>query len=391
MANYKVYENMLLRRVLDQALAMNERTAQAVNNGLEWLFDRENLIRSGLTGFETIYQGNPMSVRHYNLADVDEIELPDGSNMPVERDKHPVPLVLVPPLGVGSECFDLMPQRSLVRYMTARGFNLYVIDWGRPELEHAHMALTDYADRMFGEALAVIRKHSGSSVVSLMGYCMGGLLCLLHQGLEQDPGVRNIVTVASPIDMRGAGIVAGIGGVLNTPMKMLRQVTKWRLHQVDPAKISSSPRLTTFIFKMTNPVGSVTTYWDLVTHLWDREFVESHSTTSKYLNNMLRYPGGVLQDMAVHALVDNKLAKGKFDVGDRLADLSKIESSLLVFAGDSDHLVSTNVARKSIDVVASKDTAFHIAPGGHMGVVFGKPAVNEVWERTAQWLSSRSQ
>jgi polyhydroxyalkanoate synthase len=54
---------------------------------------------------------------------------------------------------------------------------------------------------------------------------------------------------------------------------------------------------------LTDPVGSVTTYWDLITNLWDREFVESHSTTSNYLNNMLSYPAGVLQDFLVKVAV----------------------------------------------------------------------------------------
>ena len=76
-------------------------------------------------------------------------------------------------------------------------------------------------------------------------------------------------------------------------------------------------RLTTLVFKMTDPVGSVTTYWDLVTRLWDREFVESHSTTSDYLNNMLMYPGGVLKDMAVKVVLDSQLAKGRVEVGDQ--------------------------------------------------------------------------
>ena len=28
--------------------------------------------------------------------------------------------------------YDLFPQRSLVRYLRARGFELYMVDWGRP-------------------------------------------------------------------------------------------------------------------------------------------------------------------------------------------------------------------------------------------------------------------
>ena len=57
----------------------------------------------------------------------------------------------------------------------------------------------------------------GTGVVGVMGWCMGGLLCLMHQGLEQDPHIRNIITVASPIDMHGAGLLGGVGKAVNGP------------------------------------------------------------------------------------------------------------------------------------------------------------------------------
>ena len=52
-----------------------------------------------------------------------------------------------------------------------------------------------------------------------------------------------------------------------------------------PASPNPFRGATTLVFKMTDPVSSVTTYWDLLTRLWDREFVESHSTTSDYLKD----------------------------------------------------------------------------------------------------------
>ena len=124
-----------------------------------------------------------------------------------------MPLVLVPPLGVTTETFDLMPQRSMVRFMAANGFKTYLVDWGKPKKEHAHLNLKDYSYTMLGTALEKIRAHSGSQDLSLMGWCMGGLLCLLHQGQVQDPAIRNIITVASPIDLEsGRGVIAGRGG-----------------------------------------------------------------------------------------------------------------------------------------------------------------------------------
>jgi len=257
---------------------------------------------------------------------------------------------------VTTETFDLMPQRSLVRYMAASGFKTYLVDWGKPKKEHAHLGLKDYSYTMLGTALEKIRQHSGSRELSLMGWCMGGLLCLLHQGQVRDPAIRNIVTVASPIDMEsGRGVVAGVSGAaqsLNGAAQLVSNYTNLRLKTLDPARLALPPWATTLVFKMTDPVGSVTTYWDLMTRLSDREFVKSHSTTGDYLNHMLLYPGGVLKDMAVAVVAENQLAKGRVDVGGNVARLDAIESSLLVFAGKTDILVPPEIAEGIIDIVA---------------------------------------
>jgi polyhydroxyalkanoate synthase len=381
----------LLQRALDQGLELNERAAASAVNGFDWLFRRKHLVKSGQTEFVLIHDGDLMSVRFYSLDGEEAIALADGTSLPIQRNQHAVPLVLVPPLGVTTETFDLMPNRSLVRYMAARGFKTYLICWGKPGRRHAQLDMQDYADRMMAEALAAVRKHSGADEVSLMGWCMGGLLALLHAGLPRKRAIRNMVTVASPIDMRGGGLVAGVAQVINTPAKLIRKYTDLRMNALNPAVFHAPGWVTTLAFKLTDPIGSVTTYWDLVTKLWDREFVESHTTTSDYLNNMLSYPAGVVGDMLVKVAIDNKLASGEIELGKKLSRFRSIRAAILVFAGDRDVLVSPSTAQGILDLVGSKDKCFEVAPGGHMGVILGATAQRAVWEKSADWLAQRSQ
>lgn len=383
--------NPLFRRVLNVGLSANSRLASAADNAFDWLFLRETLVQSGLTSHEVILEADPMSLRYYPPPAEQFIELADNERVRVEHQRHPVPLVLVPPLGVTTESFDLMPHRSLARYMAARGFHVYLIDWGKPQRRHAQLGMQDYAQHLMSDALAEVRRHSGSEDITLMGWCMGGLLSLVYMGLTQDKHIRNLITVASPINMRGGGIVAKAATAMNAPAQLVRKFSGWRLHNLNPSRLHSPGWMTTLSFKLTDPIGSVTTYWDLLTKLWDRDFVESHSTTADYLNNMLDYPGGVIQDMMVKMAIDNQMATGRIEIRDAVADLTTITANLLVFAGKTDVLVPEGIASRIIELVASKDKQFHVAPGGHMGVILGSKAVKSVWEPTVQWLSSRSQ
>ena len=386
--------NRITEIVRDQGLALNRRVSHAAANGVDWLFKRDTLIKSGRTWYELVHDSDLMTVRYYDLPEDDEIELVDGSKKPIQREQHAVPLVLVPPLGVTTETFDLMPQRSLVRFLVASGFKVYLVDWGKPRKEHGRLGLEDYSHTMMGLALDKIRRHSASQDLSMMGWCMGGLLCLLYQGLAKDKHIRNIITVASPIDLEsGSGVVANLAGAaqaLNGPAQLVGSYTNFRLTTLDPKRLSLPPWATTLVFKMTDPVGAVTTYWDLMTRLSDRQFVESYSTTADYLNNMLLYPGGVLQDMAVRVVGDNQLATGRVEVGGKVAELDSIECNFLAFAGETDILVPPEIAEKIVEIVASKDKEFRVAHGGHMGVIIGSKAQKAVWAESVEWLAERS-
>jgi len=386
--------NKLTEIAIKQGLALNRSLAGTAANSFDWLFKHDTLIKSGRTWYELVHDGDLMALRYYDLPEDDEIELVDGSRMPIQRKQHAVPLVLVPPIGVTTETFDLMPQRSLVRYLVASGFKVYLVDWGKPKKEHSHLGLKDYSYTMLGTALEKVRQHSGSRDLSMMGWCLGGLFCLLYQGQTLDKHMRNIITVASPIDLAsGSNMMAGVVGAaqsLSGPAQLVSNYLNLHFHTLDPARLSLPPWLTTLVFKMTDPISSVTTYWDLITRLSDREFVESHTTTSDYLNNMLMYPGGVIKDMASTVVGGNQLTKGKVTVGDHTAKINAIKSNFLAFAGETDILVPPDIAKQSIDIIASKDKEFRIAPGGHMGVIIGSKAQNAVWAESVEWLAKRS-
>lgn len=371
-------------------LKANNSLVEAANNAFDWVFLRESLVKSGKTPYREIYQQGPMTLRFYPRPRATVIDFGKDETLPVQQRARQVPIILVPPLGVTTEAFDLMPTRSLARFFSAAGYATYLVDWGKPGSEDAHLGLTDYADDMLGKAIAKAREHSGSQEVTLMGWCMGGLLSLLQAGFTGDKQIKNIVLVASPINLRGSGIVARSASVLNMPAKLVRKYSSLRLHMVESSRFAMPDWATTIAFKLTDPIGSVSTYWDLLTRLWDREFVENHSTTSDYLNNMLLYPGGVVQDMMVSAAIDNQFAKGNITLRGREADLTGITANLRVFAGKTDALVAPDVAQHILDVVSSEDKEFDVVPGGHMGVILGSGALENVWRPVAEWLATRS-
>ena len=57
---------------------------------------------------------------------------------------YPVPLLLVFALINRPAIFDLRPGHSLIEYLLAEGFDVFLLDWGEPDEEDAEMGLDDY-------------------------------------------------------------------------------------------------------------------------------------------------------------------------------------------------------------------------------------------------------
>ncbi len=104
------------------------------------------------------------------------------------------PVLFVPSLVNRAYVLDLLPDRSLVRWLAAYGVRPLVLDWGWPGAADRSLALTDLITGRLERALAAV----GSPVV-LAGYCMGGLLALAA-ALRRPDLVDALALLATPWD-----------------------------------------------------------------------------------------------------------------------------------------------------------------------------------------------
>lgn len=381
---------MVLNRLVKMSSFVGERGLQWVSNAVETTLFAENFDISEQTPYEVVYRGGLMTLRYYPPLDETEIAV-GGETLPVATQQHAVPILLVPPLAADPLNFDLLPNRSLVRFLLAKGFKVYLVDFGSPKSRHADYGLADYATRMLPDAIAALRAHHGARALSLVGYCMGGLFALVYQGWAKDADVRNIVTIASPIDSRAVGTAGWLVQAMQVPTRLIRRLTPFRIDNIDAKRLMMPGWMAANIFKLTNPVGVVQGYADLLMNLWDREYLLENRTVARWFNDMHAYPGGIVKDFVVRVGLDNALAKGKIELGEgEESDFSAITCPYLAIAGKSDQIVTVDSARKVMDVVPAEDKQFAEAPGGHAGVFAGSKAPVTTWTIAADWLALRS-
>lgn len=364
-------------------------TARSALNLRDRLLRSEHLVQAEQTPFEVIHAQDLVRLRYYPPLAERSIVLKDGS-LPVRRERHRVPLVLVAPLAVNMLIYDLFPQRSLVRYLRAQGFELYLIDWGRPESAHDHYRLGTYIAELMPALLERVRAHSGQRELSLHGWSLGGLFSLCHAALSADPDIRNLVLVGAPCDYHASGALGRQYQLLSRQMRRLRRLTRFQVHQTPPSLWRTPGWANSVAFKFTNPLSSLRGYGALLFRLHDRDYVRAHATQGAFFDDMVAYPGGVMQDIVQWLLVDNVLAEGRLPIPGCEADLRRVTADLLLVAGRTDSIVTPEATRPILGLVASPDQTYLEVAGGHMSILGGSHAPEQVWAPVAQWLAQRS-
>ena len=336
------------------------RISHMSSNGWDRLFKSESMVRAGLQPFEVIYQSGIHSVRHY-LPLTEEAIAVGEETVAVTKARNKIPLVLVAPLAVNMFVYDLLPERSFVRYLMAQGFDVYLIDWGKPTRKEAGLTLENYIKEFLPACLNAVRAHSSSKKLNLQGWSMGGGMVLAYTALFKDENIHKIVSYGTPIDGHANGPI----GVQYKRLAKVLKAARINFRKV-PAKLLYTPGWANVIgFKLLDPVGSLKGYWNPVTQLHDREFVAQHANQAAFIDSLEAYPGGAIRDWFASVWLENETAQGHFKVGNDVANFKDITCPVLGIAGKTDNLANVACCKPITKVVGSEKSEFFIGPGGH--------------------------
>ncbi|MBQ0752865.1 MAG: alpha/beta fold hydrolase [Gammaproteobacteria bacterium] len=372
-------------RSIRRHIAQSRTLAQ---NARDWLTLDENIVQAGRTPYDVIYEEDIVQLRYYPPLSQD-IVIIDGRDVVVEKTPLPIPLVIVAPLAVNMFIYDLFPERSLVRYLRARGFEVYLVDWGTPTAHHNHQNLATYFADLLPDLLTRVRAHSGSEKLSLHGWSFGGLFSYCAAALG-DSNIINLALVGAPNDYHANGQLGVYYQKLSRRLRSIEKRFGWRVHNSRKRFFRAPGWGNALSFKLTNPIGSLQGYTALLKNLHDSDYVSAHATNAAFLDRMVAYPGAVVQDFIQHLWVDNVLAHGKLPMRDCQSDLSSINANILAIVGRQDIIVNRDCAEALLDQVSSSDKTLIEVDGGHMGIVSGSRAPAQSWTHIADWLALRS-
>ncbi|WP_218510805.1 alpha/beta fold hydrolase [Variovorax sp. dw_308] len=290
-----------------------------------------------------------------------------------------VPLLLVMATSNKAAVFDLAKGQSLIQYMLARGYDIYVMDWNAPTREESHLRIEDYVLDFIPDCIRRVQQDCGEDDVTVIGYCMGGVLSTIYAALHPDGPLKNLVLFTTPTDWR------------KTQMSM--SMTDKSHFDVDRLVNSLGlipPEAIITAMDLQRPASRVVGQIRLWDNMWNDDYVKGYRMMDRWGADTLPMAGEYFRQLIKEFVWKNGLHEGTLRIGGQPVLLKNIKVPLLHIIAQHDHLVPPACAQPLAAAVSSQDKQEVILPGGHVSLVAGPNAVKRMWPALDQWLGERS-
>ena len=289
-------------------------------------------------------------------------------------------MLLVPPLAAPASCFDLRRGCSVAEHLISLGYPTYLVDYGPISFQDRQLGLEHWVEDVLPNAIRAVSKDAGGGDVQVVGWCLGGIMAALSVAGEELP-VSSLSLIASPFDFSKVRTMA--------PIRQLSELTGGRLVTGLYTALGGAPApLVSLGFQLTALDKRLTKPITILRNIGDRELLAHIESVDDYMANMLAYPGRTFAQLYHRFFRINELADGRIELSDgEEVDVANITAPVLIVAGEGDVLAPREAVHHLADLLSgSPEVRVRTAPGGHLGVLTGRGAINSTWPELDDFL-----
>lgn len=287
---------------------------------------------------------------------------------PVTETVYARPLLIAPPWINKFYILDLNEKKSLIRWLVAQGYSVFVISWRNPEAGSVERNFEDYVSEGFYEAIDAVLEETGQKSVNTVGYCIGGTMqscALAHMAATSDKRIHSATFFTAQADFEKAGDLK-----IFVDDKSLDRMS--RDAEKGGGVLSAQEMAQAFNMMRGNDL-----IWSYVVNNYYLG-KEPPAFDLLYWNaDATRMPGKCHVDYLRDFYRDNALAKGALSMMGEKLDITKIKTPIYSVAAREDHIAPAESVYRTMKKFGST-VRFVVGGSGHIAGVVNPPDPDKI-------------